>query len=79
VAFRIAAREHPTESSSLFATGIISLLGISISTPLLTVIANFAQAAVGNAYTGPHPVGENVPVKNRSGLAFVEIRTPKPS
>jgi hypothetical protein len=38
------------------------------------VIANFAQAVVGNAYTGPHPVGENVPVKNRSGLAFVEIR-----
>jgi hypothetical protein len=43
------------------------------------VIANSAQAAVGGAYTGPHPVGEKVPVKNRDGSAFVEIRDVPPS
>ena len=48
-------------------------------TPFLSVIANSAQAAVGSAYTGPHPVGEKVPVKNRNGSAFVEIRDLPPS
>ena len=46
-------------------------------TPFLTVIANSAQAAVGSAYTGQHPVGEKVPVKNRDGSAFVKIRRVK--
>ena len=48
-------------------------------TPFLTVIANSAQAAVGSAYAGPHPVGEKIPVKNRNGSAFVEIRDLPPS
>jgi hypothetical protein len=48
-------------------------------TPFLSVIANSAQAAVGSAYIGPHPVGEKVPVKNRNGSAFVEIRDLPPS
>jgi len=48
-------------------------------TPFLTVIANSAQAAVGSAYTGQHPVGEKVPVKNRDGSAFVKIRDVPPS
>ena len=48
-------------------------------TPFLTVIANSAQAAVGSAYAGPHAVGEKIPVKNRNGSAFVEIRDLPPS
>jgi hypothetical protein len=48
-------------------------------TPFLTVIANSEQAAVGSAYTGPHPVGETVPVKNRNGSPFVQIRDLPPS
>ena len=47
--------------------------------PFLTVIANSAQAAGGGNFTGPHPVGEKLPVKHRSGSAFVEIRAVPPS
>jgi glycosidase len=42
-----------------------------------TVIANTAQAAAnvaGNPYTGTHPVGEKLPVRQRNGASFVEIR-----
>jgi hypothetical protein len=47
--------------------------------PFLTVIANSAQAAAGGRYTGPHPVGEKLPVKIRNGSVFVEIRGLPPS
>ena len=42
--------------------------------PVLTVVANSAQAAAVGAYAGPHPVGQKLPVKTRDGIAFVEIR-----
>jgi glycosidase len=45
----------------------------------LTVIANTMQAAAGSSYTGPHPVGQRLPVKSRNGSAFVEIRELGPS
>ncbi len=47
--------------------------------PFLTVIANSAHTAAGPAYAGPHPVGGTLPVKNRNGSAFVEIRDLPPS
>jgi hypothetical protein len=48
-------------------------------TPFLTVIANSAQAAAGGGFTGRHSVGDELPVKNRNGSAFVEIRDMLPS
>jgi hypothetical protein len=44
----------------------------------LQVIANTEQASMA-AFTGPHPVGERLPVKFRDGAAFVEIRGIGPS
>ena len=37
------------------------------------VIANTEQAATAG-FTGPHPVGQLLPVKFQDGTAFVEIR-----
>ena len=48
-------------------------------TPFLTVIANSAQMAAGGSFTGPHPLGERLPVKIRNRSAFVEIRGLPPS
>jgi glycosidase len=42
--------------------------------PFFRVIANSAQSAEGAGYTGPHPVGEKLPVTIRNGAAFVSIR-----
>jgi hypothetical protein len=42
------------------------------------VVANPAQAAAA-AFAGTHPVGERLPVKQREGAAFVEIRDVPPS
>lgn len=45
--------------------------------PAMQVVANSAQAealATGTAYTGPHPVGQQLPVVTRGGSSFVEIR-----
>ena len=45
--------------------------------PVLTVVANTAQAAAvaaGGAYAGVHPVGQKLAVKVRDGVAYVEIR-----
>ena len=46
---------------------------------LFTVIANSAQAAAGGHFTGPHPLGERLPVKIRDRSVFVEIRDLPPS
>jgi hypothetical protein len=42
------------------------------------VIANTEQAAT-SGYTGSHPIGQQLPVKLRSGKKFVEIRDIGPS
>ncbi len=42
--------------------------------PFLEVVANSAQAAAGAGYTGPHPVGQRLPVLTRGGAAYVEVR-----
>ena len=52
--------------------------------PIFQVIANTAEAAHEAApgvgpYTGPHPVGERLPVQVRNGAAFVSIRNLPPS
>jgi glycosidase len=47
--------------------------------PAFTVVANSAQAAAGAAYAGSHPVGEQVPVGIRNGVAFVSIRDVQPA
>jgi len=43
------------------------------------VVANSAQAAGGAAYTGPHPIGQVLPVLTRNGSAYVEIRDLPPA
>jgi hypothetical protein len=46
------------------------------------VVANAAQAAAqatGVPFTGTHPVGEQLPVKTRGGIRFVEIRRVAPA
>jgi glycosidase len=48
-------------------------------TPQFTVVANSAQAAAGAAYSGAHPIGQTLPVKQRNGVSFVEIRNVQPS
>lgn len=51
-------------------------------TPVLEVLVNSAQAAAsaaGLSYTGPHPVGQRLPVHTRDGNAFVEIRNLPPA
>jgi hypothetical protein len=46
----------------------------------MTVILNTAQAAESNVYTGSHPVGSTLEVKQKeNGMAYVEIRDLKPS
>ena len=46
----------------------------------LVVIANTAQAASGAAYTGPHPVGDVLPVQHAAdGTAFVSVHDLPPS
>lgn len=48
----------------------------------LEVVANAAHAAAnaaGTPYTGPHPIGERLPVRERNGARFVEIRGLAPS
>lgn len=40
----------------------------------LEVILNTAQASDLHGYTGPHPVGQQLPVKTRDGASYVEIR-----
>lgn len=47
--------------------------------PTLVVLANSAQAAAGAAYAGPHPVGQQLPVKHRNGVSFIEIRDLPPA
>ncbi len=42
--------------------------------PFLAVVANSAQTAAGPGYQGSHPVGERLPVRQRDGAAYVEIR-----
>jgi glycosidase len=46
---------------------------------LFEVVANSAQAAAGAGYAGPHPVGQQLPVRVRDGTALVEIRDLPPS
>ena len=51
----------------------------SAAGPGMSVIANSAQAAFkalhpGQAYAGPHPIGQRLPVLLRDGACFVEIR-----
>ena len=47
--------------------------------PFIQVVANSAQSAAVGAYSGSHPVGQQLPVKVRGGSAFVEIRDLPPS
>ncbi len=47
--------------------------------PFFRVIANSAQAAVGAAYSGPYPLGADLPVRSRGGDLFIEIRDLPPS
>jgi hypothetical protein len=49
------------------------------ATPFFVVIANSAQAAAGAGYSGSHPIGERIPVRNKNGTAYVEIRNVMPS
>ena len=44
----------------------------------LVVVANTEQVAT-PGFTGPHPVGQELPVKSRNGTDFVEIRNVGPS
>ncbi len=50
--------------------------------PFLEVVGNSAEAApiaANDRYTGPHPIGERLPVKERDGASYVEIRGLGPS
>ena len=49
------------------------------SAPFFTVIANSAQIAEGPAYSGSHPVGQQVPVQTRGDSLYVAIRNMTPS
>ncbi len=47
--------------------------------PFFEVVGNSAQAATGAGYSGPHPIGQRLPVQQRDGTAYVEIRDLPPS
>ena len=47
--------------------------------PFVEVVANSAQSASSGPYAGPHPVGQQLPVKVSGGTAFVEIRDLPPA
>jgi len=47
--------------------------------PYFTVIANSAQIAAGSAYSGSHPLGQQVAVQGRAGALYVSIRGVMPS
>jgi glycosidase len=49
------------------------------SSPYFEVIGNSAQAAAGNGYAGPHPIGSQVAVSVRDGAAYIPIRNIGPS
>jgi hypothetical protein len=47
--------------------------------PHFVVIANTAQTAAGPGYTGSHPLGSELPVEQRGGIAYLSIRNIAPS
>lgn len=47
--------------------------------PHLVVIANTAQTAVGPGYAGSHPIGSELAVGWRGGVAYISIRNVAPS
>jgi glycosidase len=53
--------------------------GLNPSGSALTVVANTAQAADPEAYSGPYPVGHACRVKRSGGISYIEVRDIPPS
>lgn len=49
------------------------------ASPFFEVVANSAEVAAGAGYAGTHPVGSQLPVQIRDGIAFVSLRDVGPS